>query len=244
MKWLAAAPLLFATSACFNEFLVEPDPNVAPQFFAAVDVRQGEGISYIVFGNLRPGTDAHGNGRALVDSSMTVDGSAIQGTPNVDGSRLIYRWADSTTQTVRDTIAVKGPTLADQTAPTAIMLIPVAARLDAATRDVPAGQDISLNFTALGEAPYGFGSGQGLWRLEIAEEGQPFSLVTLQGRSPPTSPIVIPSQLLPTVAGDSLVATLTLNSNFESVLTAYRTLLGVFTRLEWRMRIVAPAVVR
>jgi hypothetical protein len=241
MKRIGAVFLVLVASACFDQFLVGPEPNVAPQFFVYVDVRHDEGVSGFIFGSLRPGTDQEGNGRTLVDSSMTVDGSAIQGTSTADRSRLTYTW---TTQTLRDTIAVKGPTLGDQTSATATILVPTARRVDAAYRDIVLGQDIQFSFSPLGEAPYGFGSDQGFWRLEIEDERLNFPLLTLQGRSPPTSPIVIPSQLLPTILGDSLVATLTFNANLTSVLAAYPTFLTVATRLSWRMRMVAPAIVR
>lgn len=243
MRWLAAVALC-ALSGCFDQFLVGPDPNISPQLFVFVDVRQDEGVRYVVFGNLRPGTNAEGIGRTLVDSSMTVDGSEIQGRPNEDRSRLIYDWTDSTTQTVRDTIAVKGPTLEDQISATTTMLVPLARRADAGFRDLTVGQDMQFMFSPLGEAPYGFGADDGFWRFEIQDARRHFRVLEVQGNTPPTSPIVIPAQLLPTVAGDSLVATLTFQSNFASVLTAYPTLLAVLTRLEWRMRIVAPAIVR
>jgi hypothetical protein len=244
MRRLAVVSLLLATSACFDQFLVGPDPNVAPQFVVFVDVREDEAVRHVVFGNLRPGTNAEGIGQTLDDSSMTVDGAAILGRPNADRSRLIYEWIDSTTQTVRDTIAIKGPTLEDQTSATATMLVPLARRGDAGFRDLAVGQDMQFTFSPLGEAPYGFGSDDGFWRFEVRDARRQFSVLQLQGSSPPTSPIVIPAQVMPSVAGDSLVATLTFQSSFESVLLAYPTRLAVLTRLEWRMRFVAPAVVR
>ncbi|MGH7678580.1 MAG: hypothetical protein ACRENU_08955, partial [Gemmatimonadaceae bacterium] len=138
--------LLFA-GACFDSFLVEPKPNVEPGFSVNVQVDQDAAVRYLVRGLFHPGTRSDGNLREITDSSMQVAGVGVMAELRADRQSINYAWADST---LHDTLAVRGPTVADQTTQTTTILIPVAYRVDPGFRNHVAGQDFQFDVAAFG----------------------------------------------------------------------------------------------
>jgi hypothetical protein len=240
VKRFAHVVALLLAGACFDHLLVAPERNIEPRLHVTVQVLHDEAARYVVLGSFTPGSDSTGKSRVMIDSTMKVADSSISGLPSSDLEELSYSWIDSTTLLVRDTLAVRGPTLESQASATATLLIRMPARADARLTMHTTGDDLRLHISTFAEAPYGFGADFGSWSLEINDARQNVRLLTLQGRSAPASTqITIPGQLLPTVAGDSLVAKLQYGSSFTSVLAAYPTFLHIFANLTWHVRVVA-----
>jgi len=238
MKRLVVAVLL-PLGACFGDLLVGPEPNIAPLLSVAVQARHDEQLRYVVEGFFRPGSDAEGQPRALLDSSLIVDGSSVQGVPT-SGTSLRYEWDEVAAMPLAgDTITVRGPIVTGLPSSGLTLRLPVPVRLDPAFVEHSAGDDLLLNISPLTDTVAGLVPSFAQWQLVLTDARQNRRILILDGRGTHPSPLPVPWQLVRAAPGDSLTASVQLFSGHHALNTPYPVFVTIIASITWRLRIVA-----
>lgn len=238
-RWVVPLLLLLG---CTDFSLVGPPTNLRSGLDLFISIRHADTLFLGLNGLFEPGSGATGRPRALLDSTMLVQGQPI--SPQVVvGERLAYALAESYTNAsdAPDSIRARGPVLADPPNAVAMVSLSFPKRVQPYRLDHVAGSDLALVVT--GSA---IGSEQtrtySQWWLQIRSAGgQPRGLFSMN------APTALPAQLRlswewfgeSVTVGDSLVVSVSFVESHDVPAAPYTTGITVFAEFQWVVHVVS-----
>jgi hypothetical protein len=228
-------------SGCSEFRLVAPPTNVEPSLLIHLTSFEDSAPRLGLNGLFEAGTNEEGRNRALVDSTLLVNGEPAGlrlGLNVISYSRV---WTASEGP-IPSSINVRGPRPEGITGPIPVIAVPRVARLDPPQLNLVSGSALVVNLASPSDTIGPLVAGGAFWTLEI-EGGQPRrDVINIGSQHTLPSRIEIPWTLLGGAfrTGDEFTVSLWTFRTYEVFSAPYRTSVNTASSIVWQVSVVAP----